>query len=282
MPSREVEFRLLQFVTNVAGDERVTVGLLHWDGGTFRTAWAPDRIPSEAPAGESARELVRALRADAAERPPVGQAPLGGLAEVYPVRSGHGSLLFWDTLRQGWATHGERDFEVLAEALELRPSRDLHAPVTPLRPRRARFRDELARLGRSLADRLDPARIVVDHEMVGLARFRSPISWMNGRWHHSYPLSLKAPKPRAIAGNMKLALSAIVAAVPKDEVGVVVAQAPLSAVFQDGIGNAKDWFERELSGRVELVHIVSGPGSDGLRSFAERIEHDVCAAELRH
>lgn len=53
MPSREVEFRLLPFVTNVAGDERVTVGLVHWDGGTLRTAWGPGPIPADAPAREA-------------------------------------------------------------------------------------------------------------------------------------------------------------------------------------------------------------------------------------
>lgn len=281
MPSREVEFRLLQFVTNIVGDERVTVGLVHWDGGTLRSAWEPERVPSEAPAGGAARELIRALRDDAAERAPVGQAPVGGLAEVYPVREGHGSRLFWDTLRQGWATSGERDFLVLAEALALRPARERREASGPTRlPRSESFRDALIGLGNTLSGRLDPARFEINRRVVGLGELVSPISWMNGRWHHSFPLNLHKPDPKAVNTRVATALGTLEIAVPQSEVGVIVAQTPPSRAFEEGVGHAQEWIEERFAGRVELVHVVSGPNSDGLRKFGERIERDVRATNL--
>jgi hypothetical protein len=114
---REIEFQLLQAVTNTLGDERVTLGLVHWDGEVLRSAWR-GRLPRRVPAAGDVRQVLRGIRAEARRR---ARAAVPGrrLAEVHPVLVGRGSALEWRPERCGRTQQPAAHFEAMAGELGL-------------------------------------------------------------------------------------------------------------------------------------------------------------------
>lgn len=126
---RRVEFRLVQVVLSVIGDDRVTVGLLHWDGERCRAAINATRIPP----GAEVRRGIGAIRAALKHvaRSFLRTTGSAGLAERFPVTVGLGSAYpYWTHVRVGQTRNPEAHFEELRRHFRLKE-------VIPPRARKA-------------------------------------------------------------------------------------------------------------------------------------------------
>jgi len=116
--SNRVEFRLVQVVLSHIGDERITVGLVHWDGTTMRVAIGVPRLPRFDNRG-SIGAIRSAVKADG-RRALRAKGP-GILADVFPVRGGPGSAYpYWTHIRIGESSLPEAHFEELRQHFQLK------------------------------------------------------------------------------------------------------------------------------------------------------------------
>ena len=117
-----VEFQLLQLVVSYVGDERVTLGLLHWDGRTLRTHFDRGRTPPwlaiDRDDLDRTMDAIETTVQRWAEQARAGQR----LAEVVPVRQGAGSLLVWGPISTGQTRFPGAQYQELLELLHLVPS----------------------------------------------------------------------------------------------------------------------------------------------------------------
>ena len=93
-PLRNIEYRLLLFTRYTAGEERLVIGVVHWDGASLRSAWGPKRIPRL----DSRADVVAVLR-DYQTRA-VRASPGFDLAATFPVREGDAGLLSWTPVKR--------------------------------------------------------------------------------------------------------------------------------------------------------------------------------------
>lgn len=114
-----VEFQLLQLVVSYVGDERVTLGLLHWDGHQLRFHFDRKRAPSWLSIDR--KDLERTMDAIelAIHRWSEQARPLQRLSEVVPVRQGEGSLLVWGPIQTGSTRFPEAQYQQLLELVHL-------------------------------------------------------------------------------------------------------------------------------------------------------------------
>lgn len=121
-----VEFQLLQLMVSYVGDERVTLGLLHWDGQVLRSHFDRRRTPAWLAVDRD--DLDRTMDAiEAKVSRWAAQARAGqGLADVVPVRQGEGSLLVWGPISTGQTRFPEAQYRELLALLHLVP-----APAMP-------------------------------------------------------------------------------------------------------------------------------------------------------
>lgn len=119
-----VEYRFFQYQIHITSGDKVTIGLLFSDGQRLRFARSLGMLPRGLPDGQ--QELIeRSLQAlevrlEATKR----ELRTGPLQEVFPVREGIGSALFWSELRAGETGEPEALFRELCEELDLAPPRE--------------------------------------------------------------------------------------------------------------------------------------------------------------
>jgi len=126
MPSKTVEFRYLQVITNHLSCDRVTVGLAHWDGSALRFACAVASLRNHAGFVEIQR-AVRAIkqsmtrlgerlaRANSTRRGPKLLAALAPGSELV------GDALVWSEVRRGITGDAAAHFTELGSMLGLLP-----------------------------------------------------------------------------------------------------------------------------------------------------------------
>lgn len=113
-----VELRFLQVLLSPLTGDRVTVGLLHWDRTTLRTACAFRALPPWfAPSRADVEATVRALLEAAAQ---AGASSRDGpsLASL-PVHEGVGASLVWSPIARANTGDAAAHFAALARELHL-------------------------------------------------------------------------------------------------------------------------------------------------------------------
>lgn len=94
-----IEYRYLQVVLSHEADERLTLGLIYWDGSSMRVAYSKVKM----------RMLLNLCGADYSAIPVGARALLdsaakvrrrGSLSKVYPVREGFGAALYWSPVHK--------------------------------------------------------------------------------------------------------------------------------------------------------------------------------------
>jgi hypothetical protein len=204
MQSR-VSYRFLTVTVNQATGDRVTVGLLHWDGSSLRFASSARGAPV------AIRRDVERTLADLEHRVskvPDGQLMLGDatVRDVLFVPEGVGSALFWGDLVLGLTMNSDHHFAQLSEA----------AGFESVRTRRSSGLSELRRLLVTTGQRLVveyPDLVRLDQQTRGHLPFSSPLTWRNTGWHHSVSLSFAAPSTsveeqiRSVVGLVRTGLA---------------------------------------------------------------------------
>lgn len=272
---KPIEFRLLQLQCNPVGDERLTVALVHFDGTEVRFAWNRSRVP---PALAHLRNDVN----DALDilflrlRPFLGSLHLPvGLDHMLQVQEGFGSLLIWGPLQRGMTIDSAAHYDELGRMLELRaPEQHRKKPQGLSYPQVAK---QFLRFSEHMKSELGSTdRVQTNFPIKGLREYESPLSWLNGKWHHSFPLNLTRVRAELVVEKYERALGHIDVCVPAGDVGVIIAVFPEKVEIQHEIKSVEEFVLDRFDARVEcvrapLVH-AREPSFDALKS---RIEHDV-------
>ena len=269
-----VEFRFLHFVPSHVADDRITVGLLHWDGQALRFAWSTTRLPAVLAVHRDALEReLKAIAARAKSRTGAS-GQLLSMSHVMPVEEGLGSALHWAPRRTGRTRDASAHFAELKSlaGLEQRATRD--RIVRQLHDDLGELADELAASHSSevLQKGRKVSRGQPKHSYV------SPLSWKNGRWHHTVPASLAKYGETALADEARRLYGLLELSVPENDVAVVVAMLPrdpaLVPLAQEHAGILRD-----MGGsRIDLMLTKPGERKKTMQELQKRIEEDLSAA----
>lgn len=271
-PGRPIEFRLLQVQLNPIADERRTLVLVHWDGAYLRVAWTPS-VPVASPVARHAvaatvREVVRA--AVARRTQPV--LPMG-LDAIVPVHEGSTAMLTWSPKRTGMTRDPVRHFEELSSALSLHPveGESINQP-----PRWIRFDAKLQRLGEQLrANVREPQRVAVDRDVAALTSYRSPLSWLNSCWHHSFPINLLRSTVDEVDERVERAIGRIDTSLPDNDAGVLCIAYRETLDVSSRLGEVESFLRKRFDGRISCIRAPARDGEPSLKSLESRIMSDV-------
>jgi hypothetical protein len=92
----------------------------------------------------------------------------------------------------------------------------------------AKVRRKLAELGGAL-EKDAPHRVKIEMPVKFKQEYCSPLSWKNGRWHHTIPFSLDGLDQPAIDREVQRVIGLAEVALPKDDVPVLIAVTPANA-----------------------------------------------------
>jgi hypothetical protein len=224
MPSKTVEFRYLQVVTNHLSGDRVTVGLAHWDGRELRFASSLAGIRRYDLFSDIARS-VKGIRykisraAHQSRRGYVAALFEETLSDILPGHVLAGDSLIWSDTRRGTTNDPGSHFAELAGKLSLIPATD-DVPRLSM----ASIHDALEELARDFDTYPDLVRASVplhDHYA-----YTSPVSWMNGRWNHAVPLNLDVANRAELESRIRNILARVITAIPENDAPVLVAALP--------------------------------------------------------
>jgi hypothetical protein len=268
-----VEFRYYQCLLNPTTGDRVTIALVHWDGSSLRCAHSLKVLPHLP--DEQRRLITRALRALEERVKLVNeQGPEQGAAmqEVFRVREGLGSLLFWAELRGALTDAPAAHFAELCALLHFTPAQRRHVRLST----RQLFR-ELKELGNELAKEA-PERVKVNTEIGGLHPQRSPLSWKNGKWHHTVPFSLAGVEDEA---EIREAAEQIIGRVRvmfrPGEVPVVLAVLPEDTKLAEAGRREAEILREALKSEHALVLAEPAKGQAYLALLEQTVRHDIAA-----
>lgn len=263
-----VELRFLQVVASPLTGDRVTVGLVHWDGTTVRTACAFSALPPWFALGrEDLESTVRALLRRASRRSEKDQRArsLLGLAEVAPVAEGLGASLVWSPVVRANTGNADAHFNAIAAEVHLAES------DTASRAGYARaMRKDLVALGKLLAhDAAD--RIRVSQPVGTLMQITPPVSWLNGRWHHALPIHLHRDRMERPAFTV---VGQVVCAIPDEDCAVIVVDVPQQGSREREAMREVDALRKALEDKRAEVVPVHGR-SEMARVLRTKIEQDI-------
>lgn len=263
-----VELRFLHVLVSPVSGDRVTVGLMHWDGTTIRTACAFHALPPWFALGrEDLESTVRALLRRAAkrsEKDPRARSMLG-LSDAAPVAEGFGASLFWSPVVRAQTGDPEAHFGSVAAEVHLVED----ATVGAASYARA-MRKDLIELGKSLA-RQEPERIRVSQPVGTLLQITPPVSWLNGRWHHALPIHLHRDRMERPAFTV---VGQVVCAIPDDERAVVVVDVPEQGTREREAMREVNALRDALAGKQTDVLAVHGR-TEMARVIRAKIERDI-------
>jgi hypothetical protein len=270
----KVEYRTLRLVTNFTGGDHVTVGIVHWDGVHLRSAFAPDRVPSDAPPSRDAVLRTMASIERRIERAADGQLDVG-LEHVFRVRAGLGGALSWSSVRRGRASVAEKHFDAIVRKLRLDPPEDREHILSD-----RELRKQLRELGKQLSQRLEHVRIdqVLRAPANDLHRYKSPLSWKNGQMHHAVAMSMEGKSPDQIGRTVEKWIGRLQMVMSDEDVPVIVAALPrdprLLAVARDELGVLRKRLEETLPAEateyVEARRVGGAVSNEELVAMIER------------
>jgi hypothetical protein len=222
----KVQFRFLQLVLSHVTGDKVSVALLHWDGETLRVASSLEPLAVCAPEQRSAiQATVKTFVSRAKQRArelSAEQKPLdSGLADLFRVREGLGSALYWSPVA-AVDTRGPADhFEALCSVARL----DRQKRRSPRRYSANDLSKDLIQMGRELSA-IAPDRVRVDTTVERTKAYQSPLSWKNGHWHHAMPFAVHGLEPDDVDAEVARVIGLVQLALPEGDVPVVVAALP--------------------------------------------------------
>jgi hypothetical protein len=270
----KIEFRLLQYVISHVTGDRVSVGLLHWDGRELRVASSLDHLSVCAPGQRdvvrtSVKLLVR--RAKAAARRVAREPELLGLRDLFPVREGLGSALYWAPVTTVETTNPAAHFAQLSATLRLDRER-------ARQPRRFSAK-VLAQHLVTMGDELKGAarrRIKTQATVKAKKQFHAPLSWKNGRWHHAVPFSLDGLDAEEIDREVERLVGLVQLSVPTADVPVLVTLMPEQRAVARRTKREAELVCATLERHhCEIVAAELRGKSLGLERVRERVERDV-------
>ena len=204
------------------------------------------------------------------------EAPALGLAldDYAPVPVGETGLVSWGVLRKGESGNPETHFKQLVSALGLAHEHTMRDKG--VEPQFLSFAEGLA------ASINQPGVLHTRHRLYGLTDYESPLSWKNGRWHHTFPVAISAGKSGKVGSRVQKTLGRIDACVPRDELGVIVAvHDENDPALNESLARAEEYIRKTLEGRVETMRVPVSCGKPNFNALAERVEHDVHNALVR-
>lgn len=253
-----IEYRLLLAESPDPDGDRWVVGVLHWDGRTFRHAFQPSKVTA------ALKKLVTAVQRSVVAR--ARKAPsLAGLrlVDVLPVQEGRGGSLRWGQVRAARtrADTGEAHFQFVCEQ---------HGLAKKPRERRVRsLKDEVHALGKQLEERFGERVRVAEHVEGLPPEVRPDLSWMNGRWHHAFTAVPGKTPSETVEHYASAAARGLM--VPTDRVTLVIAVDPTDAPRHEALAAATKHMKQR---GLEPVLVPSEPRIRW-RDLEARIENDV-------
>jgi hypothetical protein len=275
---KRVEYRWLQSIVAHLSGDRVTVGLLHWDGVALRSAFREDAFGEAEPMPrdvlcltllDSQREVTKVARE--VER----EARLDfGLKQLVDVREGLGAAFYWAPLGEARVSDPAAHFAELCGLLRLEPLRSKARDMSRLT--REVIRDELVTLGQRLYEAY-PARVDVEHPVRRIHEYKAPLSWLNGRWHHTLPFSLANVRGEKRLELVQRLVGMIDLSIPREHVPVVVAALPVPDERQPNEAAIEEARLREALGERQGRLVIATPTAEGidLGPLAKMIEADI-------
>jgi hypothetical protein len=272
MSVRDVEFRFLQVVANHVADERVTVGLLHWDGTELRIAVNPGRVPDALGAKPDLQSLLRSIETSYL---PMAKHPSlsASLDDLIQAPLGEAGLLTWSALKIGQTRDSKTHFEQLASALGL--VRSSGRRRSTMEPKFISFAEKIAL---SIAR---PDLIRAHHVLRGLVEHESPLSWKNGVWRHTFPVDVRASDANGLDRRIERLFGRIDATVPREEVGVIVAVHETDPYVDESLARIEHHIRLNLAGRVESLRAPVTTGEPSFAAVDQRVRADVGNASAR-
>lgn len=220
-----VEFRFLQVVVSHMSGDRVTLGLIHWDGVTLRVAHSFAHLGFCA---ADQREIVRRTvlsKLRRASKQAQAMTKRGGfmfgLQHLVPVREGLGSSVLWAPVQVSRTTNPEAHFKLLRDQVRLDEGpRPEHVPIT-----NKELTHRLLAVGQ-LLEAQAPDRIRLSNGVRHRQSFTVPMSWKNGKWHHAVPYSLDGLDEAAMAKRTRELVGIVQLCLPLGDVPVPVLVCP--------------------------------------------------------
>lgn len=249
--------------------DQIAVGLVHWDGRTLRTEFAPERAELLSPAPSSIVGVIRAWRERARATKSDGeQHALDELDQVFPVPKGVGSALLWSERRVARPSHAEAHFDDLCRRLRLRAEDE----EAQRRMTTEELKAGLRSLGQRLAEKHGD-RVRVDQPTSAPLPYRPPLSWKNGRWHHAVPVWLDASE-REQLNRAHTTAGRLEAGIPSDEPALLLAWLPVG----EGRASAERVAKQLAATRAQVdVTLFDASSEDPFAELEARIERDLAA-----
>jgi hypothetical protein len=220
-----VESRFLQVLVSAVTGDRVTIGLMHWDGVLLRSMLNLSSVPlllksERKQLGQEARaQLKRATRA-AREAAPNGQRTILGLGHVLERVDFGSERLRWTSSQMSQVDEPLVHFHGVCESLGFGKRRGVSEES-----RIRALRKELGVLGEEM-ERQGQGAVQTEHVVSFRHALRSPISWKNGRWHHVVVANFDRKLARSISEEAEQVLGRVRLSIPLEDRGVVVVLMP--------------------------------------------------------
>ncbi|MEO7034257.1 MAG: hypothetical protein ABI548_10225 [Polyangiaceae bacterium] len=274
MPSKTVEFRYLQVITNHLSGDRVTVALAHWDGSALRFACAVASLRDH-PGFVDIERAVRAIERSITQRSEELRSASSGvlfsptLAELAPGSELIGDALVWSEVRRGITGDSAAHFTELGSKLGLLP-----VPHDVQRFSRATIRSALENLARDFEAYPDLVKTSV--ELRDHYRFIAPVSWKNGVWNHAVPLNLDVDTQLELEAQIRATLARVITAIPRTENPVLIAALPQkpNPAVRDVEKEAR-YAQEAIGSRARLAHIRAVGGRIDTSEVRTMIDADI-------
>jgi len=280
MPSKTVEFRYLQVITNHLSGDRVTVGLAHWDGVALRFACAVASLRDHAGFVDIER-AVRAIERSVTQRGEELRSASSGvlfsptLAELAPGSELVGDALVWSEVRRGITGDAAAHFTELGSKLGLLPR---HHDAE--RFSSSTIRSALESLARDF--HAFPELVKTSVELHDHYRFKAPVSWKNGAWNHAVPLNLDVDTQLELETRIRATLGRVITAIPRAEIPVLVAALPQrpNPALRDVEKEAR-YAQEAIGAHARLAHIRSSGGRIDTSEVRTMIDADIAGHVVR-
>ena len=275
---KQVEFRFLQLLVSHVSGDRVTLGMIHWDGEKLRMSSSfshlsfCDAVRRDVVKRTVTAKLRRAERQgrEAAKRGEKGQS-LFGLEDLVRVREGLGSSLYWSPVQKSRTHDAEAHFESLKAQTRLRPEYQAEPP--PITNKL--LTNQLLLEGDWLRTQ-SPERVRLSNKVHRLQTFTAPISWKNGNWHHTLPFSLDGLDEGQMAKRVRELIGTVDLCIPTDDVPVPIVVFPQSAALAEVAKREAEIAKECLERRGGCVLIAQrSEGELSLSPVLERIRSDL-------
>lgn len=276
----KVEFRFLQFIVSHVTGDRVTLGLVHWDGERCRVAQSfthvdfcgPEQLglikqTAKAKLKRAKRAIDKAARAAAKQG---GHGFLLGLASLLVVREGTGAAMYWSPIETSFTGDPEAHFEMLRVQTRLTDRPKSASGAVTNRDLSHQLLTKLNKLHEAA-----PNRVLLSNKVQRLQDYTAPVSWKNGLWHHAIPFSLDGADPAGMARRARDLVGLVQLCIPLGDVPVPIIVYPESPALAEAARAEVRIVEEGLADRkVSLMTVGRSDEGLALGGVFERVRVD--------